>query len=186
MSGNEISGLDEIFGIIPEFELFEDDDLKKRTAECFAAAMREGGWKPADLAEMPFTLLIKPCPASFLTHTRAVTQTSLAIADTLREMYPKAPAMHANLDILLSGAILHDAGKMLEYARTPGGEWVKSEQGKAMRHPVTGAALAREHGLPLEVQHIVIAHSWEGDKDRRGVEAIIVHHADFVNFEPLH
>lgn len=186
MSGIEKNELDEIFGIIPEFELFEDEDLKRRTALCFGAAMREGGWKAADLSEMPFTLLINPCPASFLTHTRAVTQSSLAIADTLREMYPDAPAMHADMDALLSGAILHDVGKMLEYARTPGGEWVKSEQGKAMRHPVTGAALAREHGLPLIVQHMIIAHSWEGDKDRRGVEAIIVHHADFVNFEPLH
>lgn len=172
--------------LLPEFGQFGDAKLARKTAACFTAAMREGGWSFGDLDEMPFTLLIKPCPASFLTHTLAVTRTSLAIANTLREAYPDVAAMHADMDVLLSGALLHDAGKMLEYARDSGGEWVKSEQGKAMRHPATGAALAREHGLPLIVQHIIAAHSWEGDKDRRGVEAIIVHHADFVNFEPLH
>jgi len=175
----------ELVELIPELDLFDDADMRMQTILCVAAAVAEGGWKKKDLLEMPFTLLVDPCPANIVTHTRAVTKTALAIAGALREMYPKNDKMHADNDILLAGAILHDVGKLLEYSRD-GGRWKKSECGRAMRHPVSGAALVREAGLPLAVQHIVIAHSWEGDKDRHGVEAIIVHHADFVNFEPMH
>jgi len=31
--------------------------------------------------------------------------------------------------------------------------------------------------------HIIASHSWEGDRSKRTPEAIIVHHADFTNFE---
>jgi putative nucleotidyltransferase with HDIG domain len=175
----------EIPGIIPEFDLFNDAAMRDKSLACFASAMLEGGWVCADLAEMPFTLLLNPCPASFLTHTRAVTNTALSIAATLRDMHPDHPKMRADHDTLLAGALLHDVGKLLEYARVDG-SWKKSACGRELRHPMSGAALVREAGLPLYIQHIVAAHSWEGDKDRHGIEAIIVHHADFVNFEPWH
>lgn len=175
----------EIVMVIPEFAMFIDAAMRDKALGCFAAAMTEGGWNCADLAEMPFTLLLNPCPASFLTHTRAVTNTAIAIAETLRLLYPDHPKMHADHDTLLAGALLHDVGKLLEYARVDGA-FKKSACGKELRHPSSGAALVREAQLPLYIQHIVVAHSWEGDKDRHGVEAIIVHHADFVNFEPLH
>ena len=32
---------------------------------------------------------------------------------------------------------------------------------------------------------MIAYHSKEGDLGKRTVEAIIIHHADFVNFEPL-
>jgi hypothetical protein len=54
-----------------------------------------------------------------------------------------------------------------------------------LRHPVSGAAFAYKFGLPQEVVHIIAAHSKEGDGLRRTVEAIIVNHADFVNFDVL-
>jgi hypothetical protein len=35
------------------------------------------------------------------------------------------------------------------------------------------------------VVHIIASHSFEGDRTPRSVEAILVHHADFANFEAL-
>jgi putative nucleotidyltransferase with HDIG domain len=89
-----------------------------------------------------------------------------------------------NRDILLSGALLHDVGKLFEYARE-GNRFVKSEEGKLLRHPISGAAFASRFAVPQEVLHIIAAHSKEGDGERRTVEAVIVNHADFVNFEAL-
>ena len=39
--------------------------------------------------------------------------------------------------------------------------------------------------MPDEVTHIVAVHAKEGDGGKRSVEAIILHHADFTNFETL-
>ena len=56
---------------------------------------------------------------------------------------------------------------------------------RAMGLGRSGLAIADRFGLPAEVQHIIAAHSKEGDLGQRTVEAIIVHHADFVSFEPF-
>ena len=57
-----------------------------------------------------------------------------------------------------------------------------SEYGKKFRHPVSGALLAKELGLPDEVVLIIYAHSHEGDKCERTPESFIVHHCDFIDF----
>ena len=40
-------------------------------------------------------------------------------------------------------------------------------------------------GLPVDVVHIIYTHSKEGDQYERSIESIIIHHSDFLNFEPL-
>ena len=89
-----------------------------------------------------------------------------------------------NQDFLLTGALLHDVGKLFEYKRE-GKKFIKSEEGMLLRHPISGASFAFQFNLPQEVIHIIATHSKEGDGARRTVEAIIVNHADFVNFEAL-
>jgi putative nucleotidyltransferase with HDIG domain len=86
------------------------------------------------------------------------------------------------MDHLIAGALLHDVGKALEYEKSGDGVRV-SEYGKKIRHPISGANLARELGLPEEVAHIIESHSHEGDKMKRSKESIIVHHCDFIDFE---
>ena len=56
---------------------------------------------------------------------------------------------------------------------------------KIIRHPFSGSALAYKHGLSDEVVHVIATHAHEGDGGYRSVEAIIVHYADFINFESL-
>jgi hypothetical protein len=63
--------------------------------------------------------------------------------------------------------------------------YVQSAYGKLIRHPISGASLAEEVGLPPEVVHIIWTHSHEGDKTPRTVESVLVHHADFANFEAV-
>ena len=88
------------------------------------------------------------------------------------------------MDILIAGAILIDVGKLLEYEIVDG-KLTTSAAGKLVRHPFSGVGIAQRFDLPPEVQHIVGTHSKEGDLGYRTVESIIVHHADFVSFEPF-
>lgn len=171
-----------LLSLIPEFELIKNSELRERTIRVWKEAIDRGGWQMEDLSRMPFTLLIENTPVNLIQHTRAVTLCCLKMAEILMEEYGKKISI--NLDYLLSGALLHDVGKLFEYKRE-GKKFVKSKEGKLLRHPISGASFAFQFGVPEEIIHIIAAHSKEGDGARHTVEAIIVNHADFVNFEAL-
>jgi len=168
--------------LFPEVEQIKDEALRASVKRVWQDAIALGGWEGKDLNSIPFTLLIPDCEISLIEHTRAVTRTCLAIADVLEQAYGER--LSIDRDILIAGGILHDVGKLLEYTDETG-KVTKSSLGSLLRHPFSGQALAFKHGLPPEVLHMIAYHSKEGDLGKRSVEAIIVHHADFVNFEPL-
>ena len=168
--------------LLPEIQFIGDARLREMTTRVWLEAMKQAHWTIQDLPAMPFTLLIPQTEVSLIQHTRAVTLTALKIAEVLTKEYGSRVAL--DMDILLAGAILHDVGKLFEYEREKG-RFVKSRNGELLRHPISGAAFASRHGLPQEVLHIIAAHSKEGDGARRTIEAIIVNHADFVNFDVL-
>ncbi|HOC25154.1 MAG TPA: HD domain-containing protein [bacterium] len=171
-----------LLSLFPEFGLIQDVGLRDRTLACWMEAMKLGGWQVEDLDTIPFTLLIPDCRVSFRTHVQAVTQTAIASAKILSGHY--APYYTLSMDLIVSGGLLHDIGKLLEYRRVEG-KFVKSSNGKLLRHPFSGANLAARHLLPDEIVHIIAVHAKEGDGGYRTPEAVIVHHADFMNFEPL-
>jgi len=168
--------------LLPELQLIQNPELREMTAKVWGDAMKRAGWGIKDLADMPFTLLIKHTDVNLITHTRAVTLSALRIAEVMTAEYGERISIHR--DHLLSGALLHDVGKLFEYKREEG-RFVKSREGELLRHPISGAAFAFAYGLPQEVIHIIAAHSKEGDGSRRTIEAIIVNHSDFVNFDVL-
>ncbi|MFH1011462.1 MAG: HD domain-containing protein, partial [bacterium] len=157
-------------------------DIREKTIAVLLDALKIGGWKVEDLDRIPFTLLIPNNPVSLLTHMRAVTAVALKAGEILNKYY--GSLLQINRDILLAGAILHDVGKLLEFEAAPQG-FRKSAHGKILRHPFSGNGLAAKHGLPAEVQHIIATHAHEGDDGFRTPASVIVHHADFMNFDPL-
>ena len=170
-------------------EAFEDQlaqmsdvNLKQKVIDVCAEALKIGndgsGWKNMDF---PFTLVIPGVKVTFLTHVRIVTDLALQSAAILEKS-----GIPINRDILIASAILHDIGKPLEFALASNGEVVKSNVGKRLRHPVTGAGLAMKHELPYEVVQNIYQHSWEGEKGPgRTIEGEIVHRCDFLHFGPL-
>ncbi len=172
----------DIDALFPELALVADAELRAKVVAAYEAALARGGWVAEDMTRIPFTLLIEPCPHSFLEHTRAVTRCALAAADVMSELY--GARVKINRDYLVAAALLHDIGKLLEYAEEDG-RFVRSALGKMLRHPFSGAALASECGLPAEVIHVIATHAREGDGARATAEAIIIHHADLINFEPF-
>jgi putative nucleotidyltransferase with HDIG domain len=172
---------EEILRLIPEIGMIGDAALREQTLTVWVEAARKGGWTASDLVKMPFTLLIKKVDVSLIDHTRNVTKTALKIAEALGSSYPGKIVIHR--DLLLSGAILHDVGKLFEFKRDKTGAFQKSREGEMLRHPISGAAFAYKYDLPTDVVHMIAAHSKEGDGLKRTIEAIILNHADFVNFD---
>ena len=173
---------DEVLKIWPEIKWIKDKDLQNKTLDAWVYAIEQSPLEPKDLEEIPFSLLIKDCNISFMNHKRTCVQLAVDLAKTMMENF--GDEINVNMDVMISGAILIDVGKLLEYEMKDG-KLSTSDYGKVVRHPFSGVAIAARFGLPPEVQHIIGTHSKEGDLGKRTVESIIVHHADFVSFEPF-
>lgn len=174
---------DEVRRIWPELEWIADEDLRRRATDCWVRAFELSPLSPADLERTPFTLKVPDCPVSFMAHKRAVVHVARDAGRTVQEFF--GDALPVDMDVLLAGAILADVGKLLEYESDGAGGSRESLRGRYLRHPFTGVALAMECGLPDAVSHIVAAHAGEGNMVARTTEAWIVHHADFMTFEPF-
>ncbi|HNT73914.1 MAG TPA: HDIG domain-containing protein [Anaerolineae bacterium] len=174
---------DVLLTLIPEFNLIQNADLRAKTLQTWELAMQEGGWTLESLQRMPFTLLINPCPVNFVEHTRAVAQIAIKAAEVFAAIY--GDRVPVDRDVLISGGILRDVGKLVEYEEREPGVFVQTPAGKLLRHPFTGVELAARCGLPVTVQHIIAAHAEEGDKVKRTTEATIVNHADFISFHAI-
>ena len=166
----------------PEIEWIENSKLKEQVTNCWIYALENSVLAPDDLETIPFSLLLKDCKITFMNHKRTAVHLSVDIAKRMKENF--GDEIKINMDLLIAGAILIDIGKLLEYEIVDG-KLTTSEAGKLIRHPFSGLAIADRFGLPPEVQHIIATHSKEGDLGKRTVESIIVHHADFVSFDPF-
>jgi putative nucleotidyltransferase with HDIG domain len=159
----------DITTLMPEIHKIKNSALRRGVINAWLIAARKGKWKRID--KIPFTLLVHT-KKTLIEHTREVTRMAMAIAMARRD---------GNMDHIIAGGLVHDVGKLLEYEQR-GRKFRVSAQGKRIRHPVSGYAIALEAGLPLEIAHIVATHSHEGDNVLRSKESIIIHHCDFVDF----
>jgi putative nucleotidyltransferase with HDIG domain len=166
----------------PELAWIQNDELREQTTAAWIVAFERSPLEPDDLNHIPFTLLVPNCPATFMEHKRCVVHIAKQSALAMQEFLGKA--LPIDLDTVIAGAILADVGKLLEYEKVDG-ELRQSDRGKALRHPFTGVALAVECGVPDAVSHIIATHAAEGNLVKRSTEAFIVHHADFMSFEPF-
>jgi len=175
---------DIVKGLWPELEWITDLVLREKTAKTWQTALEKSVLKPADLEKIPFTLLCGPdLKVSFMAHKRCVVHLARVCGEKMNSFFGKE--LPVNMDVLIAGAILADVGKLLEYELDSEGKAVQGKYGQYIRHPFSGVSLAEYCGVPPEVCHIIAAHAHEGDLVKRSTEAYIVHHADFMAFEPF-
>ncbi len=170
---------DHIKNLWPELEWIGDPGLREKVASTWELALQKSVLTPVDLEHIPFTLLVPGIRTSFMIHKRSVVHIAKKAGETIRDFYDDE--LPVNMDVLIAGAILADVGKLLEYEMKDG-KAVQGRYGKYLRHPFSGVSLAEQCGVPPEVCHIIAAHAGEGDQVKRTVEAMIVHHADFMTF----
>ena len=166
----------------PELEWIQDEGLREKCLNTWVKAFEGSPLTPEDLDEIPFTLLVKDCPVSFMEHKRCVVHIARRSAEAMKEHMGKA--LPIDMDTVIAGSILIDVGKLMEYEKVDGVA-VQSKLGKSLRHPFTGVHLAMSCDVPHEICHMIAAHSKEGDLVKRSTEATIVHHADFMSFLPF-
>lgn len=154
-----------------ELQWINNKELRNKVVNVWKEAANRGNWK--SIEEVPFTLSFNNS-GKLTDHTKRMTNIAKAVFNQLTE--------DLNLDYLIAGALLHDVGKLLEFEKIDD-KFMKSEFGKKFRHPISGAKLAKELGLPDEVVLIIHAHSYEGDTLKRSPEAVIVNHCDFIDFD---
>ena len=117
-----------------------------------------------------------------MAHKRCVVHVARECAIKMNEFF--TTDLPVDLDVTIAGAILADVGKLLEYD-IKDGKSCKSDMGTYVRHPFSGVGIAMEAGVPPEVCHIIAAHAGEGNLVTRSTEAYVVHHADFMTYEPF-
>jgi len=163
----------------------QDSTLRQRVLDTWVLGCKNGNWKSVDeLKKMPFTLLTETHGVSFLDHTIAVTEGAVGLGKAQADFYEKVP-YKIDFDRLYAGGLLHDVGKLMEIQPDGKGGYHKSLQGKFARHPISGAMIARECGIPEDILNIIICHAKEGDGRPQVLEAVLIHQADFATFNPL-
>jgi putative nucleotidyltransferase with HDIG domain len=166
----------------PELEWISDPGLREQVTQTWMRAIELSPLSTDDLEQIPFTLLVPNCPATFMEHKRCVVHIARKSAESMKHFMGNA--LPIDLDTVIAGAILADVGKLLEYEKA-NGKARQSKRGEMLRHPFTGVALAMQCGVPDSVCHIIATHAGEGDLVKRSTEAYIVHHADFMAFLPF-
>ncbi len=170
----------DIKALLPQLSEIRDESLREKVIDVWEDAIVTGGWQPAELETIPFTLLAGDTSMTFLQHVRACCRMCIAVEKVLHEMWGDKMPIHR--DHLIAGSLLADVGKTIEFVKTDGGV-AKGTRGDHLRHPFSGVGLCWKHGLPDEVMHIVATHSKEGDHVQRTPESIIFHHCDFIDFD---
>lgn len=154
----------------PEISRISDEEMRQAVIKVYVRMMGLAGLD--DLDAIPFTTTYGT-EVPYPVHVRAVTNMAISMAEVLMGTGPRV-----DMDVLIAGALLHDVGKLLEYSEGTG-----LYTGSLLKHTFTGMAIAQDIGLPAEVLHCIIYHSYEGDGRRKTVESIVVHHCDLIHFE---
>lgn len=176
---------EQVLQLLPEIELIQDPELRRKSLACWQEALESGGWEEKGVRSCPLGvgLVDDTCPERSIDHCRHVAQVCQAVWDEAGGwMQALGPLDH---DVLLCSAVLHDVGKFLEYD-VRDGQACHSENGRMFRHVISGAYLAKKHGLPDEIVSNILSHSDaqspEGGRLHVTPELIFLKQVDFLCF----
>ena len=166
--------------LFPAFLEITDKTLREQAMEAMGLAMKQGGWNERNIQICPVSLNYKDCDISWVEHVTDVVESCRLQFDSLEKYYLRHNVT-VSRDLVIAGALLHDIGKLTEYA-CEGGRAVHSRNYQLMRHPLAGAVIAAKAGLPDEMIHLIATHSFEGHKSYQTVESEFVRMMDAFVF----
>jgi len=120
-----------------------------------------------------------------LEHTLGVVK----VADSLAGVYPDI-----NRDLLITGGLLHDMGKIEELIYDEQIEY--SDHGRLIGHIVLGVNLVQRfidsipafpEDLKIKLIHMIVSHhgeyEWQSPKKPKFIEAMLLHYADMIDVQ---
>jgi 23S rRNA maturation-related 3'-5' exoribonuclease YhaM len=111
-------------------------------------------------------------------HVRGVVRMTKAIADEFEQSYSRVAI---DWNVLMAGAVCHDVGKPYEFDPANRARWQADPADSGFptfRHSVFGMHVCLTVGLPEEVAHIAVGHSFEGLHMGVSAECMIIRQAD--------
>ena len=167
--------LSDIFDLAKKIE---DVKLRKMTIDFLknpVMTYKDLGKKypPADLAVVPASIQFHHTyDKGLVEHTYVVTKLAIDVAETFNKKY----GVGLDMDALISGALLHDIGKLWGLKKGSSG-WEPS--GLMLDHTMAGTSELYARGFPEKVIHIVASHFGEnGPTPPQTMEALIFHTVD--------
>lgn len=113
-------------------------------------------------------------------HTVAMTHICVTMCDLVEKIY----GGEIDRDVVLAGALVHDAMKCYAYSRVDGGFFRTSPLGERVDHLTLLVSELLKRGFPLEVVHVVASHHGEQSPVKpKTLEALIVSIADLADSE---
>jgi hypothetical protein len=153
----------------PELAQIQDADLRASVAATWQQLWQESPYEK--LENVPTSVKI---PYSQLKHCQGIVKGALALAAVWEQVHGTV----LDHDVLIAGALLMDASKLVETEPGPDDTFRPTQIGRALPHSVYGAHVAMNNGVPLPVTHILTAHSPNGGKAPATLEA---HLLDWVD-----
>lgn len=167
---NQYSG-DNIISILPEINIISDLSIREKVIEAWVKVLIGTDW--GNPQNIPFHPGHKLHSVSLIAHIRNVTRCCVKIAEVIKETYD----YEIKMDYLIAGSLLHDISEAVEYSNKGG----LTELGGLIPHGAYGIHLALMVGLPDAVIHIIAAHTNVLKNQAKSIEAVIVHHADYMD-----
>lgn len=167
--------------LFPAFLEIQDPDLRYKSQLAMQQAMEQGGWTEHNIDTVPVTLNWKECDISWVEHVTDVTEMCILEFDKMKKYYARHNVPFCR-DTVIAGALLHDIGKLTEFAPAGENSVVHSDNYHLMRHPLSGAIIANRAGLPDNIVHLIAVHSFEGDRSYHTAESEFVRTVDIFVF----
>jgi hypothetical protein len=167
----------EIDPLLPEIGLIQDAGLRDKVRAVWQAL-----WARSEFADFGAIPTSGEIPYPNLPHMRCVVALAVGIADSFERFH----GVKVDRDVLVAACLLQDASKVVEYRPKPGGGVEKTPIGKAVPHAFEAARVALDHGLPLEVVHIIATHSPQAPRFPTSLEGKIIYYADQLDVIAIH
>lgn len=168
---------DTLLDLFPELTHIESNTLRAQVISAWQTACSENDIAAAELTEIqwqpPEQNRLGIADAPLIEHVRDVAQGAIGLGELMIDRRD----VEVSLDLIVAGALVHDVSKLYEYEFSTG---TLTPIGDRIGHPHYGLYVAGTAGLPVEVLHILIAHSSRTSVDPATLEAEIVRRADEV------
>lgn len=172
---------EKLLALLPEISQIHSEELQNQTIDALLFAIEKGRWNEQSLKLAPVSVSRKNCDVGLIEHIRDVVSVCMANYHIVSKYY-KRHGIRFDWDIVICGALLHDLGKFVEFTikdQKP----TYSDNYPLMRHPLSGAIIAAQKGLPDDIVHLIATHSFEGDKSYHTAESEFVRKVDMFVFE---